>query len=526
VKGLVRCALVLVVASTIRAAAQGPAAPTPFELQERVVARNKVDEVVFARLARVGLQPARPASDAVFLRRVFLDVTGTLPTADEARAFLADTSPNKRSALIDRLLERDEYADYWAMKWGDVLRVKSEFPINLWPNAVQAYHAWIRSSLRDNLPFDRFARALLTSSGSNFRVPPVNFYRAVQGHEPRTIATSVALVFMGARLEKWPADRQAAMAAFFEQVGYKPTGEWKEEIVFFDAGKGPAASAPRALALPDGTVVRVAPGDDPREAFAAWLLSPKNPWFARASVNRAWFWLMGRGVVDEADDIRPDNPPSNPDLLALLEREFQTSKFDLKQLYRLILNSATYQLSSIPATASAEAEANFAHALARPLDAEVLVDAVCQVTGTSEQYSSAIPEPYTFIPPDVRAVALADGSIRTAFLETFGRPPRDTGLLSERNSRPSASQRLYLLNSADIQRKIQQGPKIQSILQAKGTPREIVETLYLAILSRFPTDRELKAVADYSQASGPNRRQAGLDLAWALINSSEFRFRH
>ena len=507
-----------------RSGAQPPARQ-PFEQAAVAAPRNKVDEAVFGRLAQLNLAPARPASDAVFLRRVYLDATGTLPTAEEARAFLDDASPSRRSALIDRLLERDEFADYWAMKWGDVLRVKSEFPINLWPNAVQAYHAWIRAGLRDNMPYDRFARTLLTSSGSNFRVGPVNFYRAVQSREPKAIAASVALVFMGTRLESWPADRQAAMAAFFSQVGYKPTGEWKEEIVYFDADKTPGAT-PRTLALPDGTAVRVGAGEDPREAFAAWLVSPQNPWFARAAVNRVWFWLMGRGIVHEPDDIRPDNAPVNAALLALLEREFQASRFDVKQIYRLILNSSTYQLSSIPVAPGPEAEANFVYTLARPLDAEVLVDAVCAVTGTSEQYSSAIPEPYTYIPPNVRSIALPDGSIRSAFLETFGRPPRDTGLLSERNGRPSASQRLYMLNSSDVQRKIQQGPKIQALLQTRGTATEMVTAFYLAILSRLPTSDEVQRVTVYAQAPGSNRRQAGLDLAWALMNTTEFRFRH
>jgi Protein of unknown function (DUF1553)/Protein of unknown function (DUF1549) len=498
-------------------------APSPFESAAGVSAppRNPIDAAVFTQLARLGIPPARPCSDAVFLRRAFLDVIGTLPTADEARAFLADRSPDKRGALVDRLLERGEFADYWAMKWGDVLRIKSEFPVNLWPNAVQAYHHWLRATLHDNVPFDRVARDLLTASGSNFRVPPVNFYRAVQGRDPRAIAASVALVFMGARYETWPAGRQAAMAAFFSRIGYKSTDEWKEEIVFFDAGKG----APPTV-LPDGTAVHLGFADDPREAFAAWLTSPTNPWFARAIVNRVWFWLMGRGIVQEADDIRPDNPPSNPALLAALEREFQASHFDLKRLYRLILNSRTYQLSSIPGRAGAEAEANFASALVRPLDAEVLVDAVCQVTGTVEQYSSAIPEPYTFIPPDQRSIALADGSIRSAFLDTFGRPPRDTGLLSERNSRPSASQRLYLLNSSDVQRKLQQGPKMQALIQARGDVREVATGLYLAILSRVPTDEELTAASAYVQAAGGNRRPALQDIAWALLNSTEFRFRH
>jgi hypothetical protein len=511
----------IVLPLTLAATATGQApSRSPFESDVAVTARNGIDEAVFARLQRLGLEPARLCSDAVFVRRVFLDVIGTLPTAEEARAFLDDPSPNRRGTLVDRLLERDEFADYWSMKWGDVLRVKSEFPVNLWPNAVQAYHRWVRTSLRDGLPYDRFARALLTSSGSNFRVPPANFYRAAEGHEPKAIAASVALVFMGTRLAAWPPQRQAEMAAFFSQVGYKATSEWKEEIVFFDPDKGTKGSV-----LPDGTTVRLAASDDPREAFASWLVSPKNPWFARAAVNRVWFWLMGRGIVHEADDIRPDNPPSNPQLLSYLEREFRASRFDLKALYRLILNSATYQLSSIPARAGEEAEANFAHALVRPLDAEVLVDAVCQITGTTEQYSSAIPEPYTFIPPDQRSIALADGSIRSTFLETFGRPPRDTGLLSERNSQPSASERLYLLNSGDIQRKLQQGPKLQALLQTPGNVRQLVTGIYLTVLSRFPTEDEVKVATAYGQAAG-NRRQAGLDLVWALLNSAEFRFRH
>ena len=445
-----------------------------------------------------------------------------MPTADEARAFLDDPSPNKRSALVDRLLERDEFADYWAMKWGDVLRVKSEFPVNLWPNAVQAYHRWIRTSLRDNLPYDRFARALLTSSGSNFRVGPANFYRAAEGHEPKAIATSVALVFMGSRLGAWPPERQAQMAAFFSQVGYKATAEWKEEIVFFDPDKGTKGSV-----LPDGTTVRLAATDDPREAFASWLVSPKNPWFARAAVNRAWFWLVGRGIVHEADDMRPDNPPSNPELLAYLEREFVASRFDVKALYRLDPEFDDVPAVFDPGEARVRTPRRTSRTrIVRPLDAEVLVDAVCQITGTSEQYSSAIPEPFTFIPPDQRSIALADGSIRSTFLETFGRPPRDTGLLSERNSKPSASQRLYLLNSGDVQRKLQQGPKLQALLQASGNPRQLVTALYLAVLSRFPTEDELKTATGYAQAAGGNRRQAALDITWALLNSAEFRFRH
>jgi hypothetical protein len=504
-------------------AAASPRAQGPLDGGTVARPRNRIDELVFARLKALGLQPAPLCSDAVFLRRAYVDVIGTLPTADEARAFLADADPNKRGALVDRLLARDEYADYWAMRWSDCLRVKSEFPINLWPNAVQAYHRWIRTAIRDNVPWDRVARDILVSNGSNFRDAPVNFYRAVQGRDPGTIAAAVALAFMGARADTWPKERLAGMAAFFSQIAYKPTGEWKEEIVYFDPS-GPRGST----TFPDGAAVRIPPGQDPREVFAAWLTAPGNPWFARGLVNRIWFWVLGRGIVHEADDLRPDNPPANADLLSYLEREFVGSRYDAKHLLRLITDSATYQLSSVPAghAIGAAADANFAHALLRPLDAEVLADALCQITGTSEQYASPIPEPYTYIPPGQRSIGLADGSITSAFLETFGRAPRDTGLLSERNSRPTAAQRLWLLNSTDMQRKLQQGAALQALMASKGEVREVVSTLYLSILSRFPTDKETTTAVEYLQAAGSNRRAAGQDLAWALINTAEFRYRH
>ena len=511
----------------------GSAAPRaqqdPFDSGSAPAPRNTIDELVFARLKQLNLQPANLCSDAVFVRRVYLDVTGTLPTAEEARAFLADPAAGKRGRLVDRLLDRDEFSLYWSMKWGDVLRVKSEFPINLWPNAVQAYHRWIRASLRDNLPYDQFARELLTASGSNFRVPQVNFYRAVQSRAPQSIAAAVALTFMGARAETWPAGRLADMAVFFSQIGYKPTDEWKEEVVFFDPDKalpGSATGASRTVVCPDGTRTQVPPGQDPREVFTAWLVSPANPWFARSVVNRVWFWLLGRGIIHEPDDLRPDNPPGNPELLAFLERELIAARYDLKHVYRLILNSATYQLSPVPRSTRPEAGTEFAHALLRPLDAEVLIDALNQITGMTEQYSSAIPEPYTFIPPDQRSIAVADGSITSAFLGTFGRSPRDTGLATERSSGPTAAQSLYLLNSSDILRKIQQGPKLQALLVAGGNVRQLVAGLYLTILSRPPTEEEMRIAEAYARSTGGNRRQIGQDLVWALINSAEFRYRH
>ena len=527
---MIRFSISAIVLMIVLAGAALPQAPQePFESSAPLMPRGKIDELVLHRMQQLGIQPARLSSDAVFLRRAYLDATGTIPTAEEAKAFLADRNPDKRSVLIDRLLEQPEFADYWAMKWSDLLRVKSEFPINLWPNAVQAYYRWIQTSLRDNLHYNRFVREMLTANGSNFREPQVNFYRAVQSREPQAIAQAVALTFMGERAEKWPKERLAGMAGFFSQIGFKPTGEWKEEIVYYDPGKavpGSASGTVPAAVFPDGKPARLSPGQDPRTVFADWLTAPKNPWFTRNIVNRIWSWSLGRGIIHEPDDIRPDNPPGNPELLAYLEREMVASDFDMKHVYRLILNSQVYQLSCISRTDRPEGAAEFAYYPMRRLDAEVLIDAICQITGTTEEYSSPIPEPFTFVPEHQRSIQLSDASITSMFLDTFGRSSRDTGLESERSNRTSAAQRLHLLNSSHIQLKIQQSAKIRSLMQAGGNPREIVNGLYLTILSRLPTDEELRVVRAQFQAVTGNRWPAVVDLAWALINSSEFLYRH
>jgi hypothetical protein len=500
------------------------AAPVrPYESPVAPVPQGQIDVLVFRQLEQLNIQPANLCSDAVFVRRAYLDAIGTLPTAYEAREFILDQTPNKRRLLIDRLLEKDQFADYWAMKWSDLLRIKAEFPINLWPNAAQAYHRWIHSCLQDNVPYDRVARALLTSSGSNFRVPPVNFYRAMQSKEPAGIAQAVALAFMGERADKWPKDKLAGLAAFFSQVGYKSTAEWKEEIVYFNPQSTNAATT---AVFPDGTTVRLTPDRDPREVFADWLLDPKNPAFAKNTVNRIWCWLLGRGIVQEPDDMRPDNPPSNPALLDFLARQFADSHYDLKRIYRLILNSRTYQLSSIARTQSPAAAANFASYPLRRLEAEVLIDALNQITGTTENYSSPIPEPFTYIPETQRSIELADGSITSSFLEMFGRPPRDTGFDSERNNRITADQELHLLNSSHILKKIEGSRMIQYQMQGAKGPRAIANGLYLGILSRFPTEEELRTVETYAQSSNLRPREAAVDLAWALLNSAEFLYRH
>src|ERR1022692_18582 len=516
-------------AATAAATGAERALNTTFESADPLSAQSPIDARVFDRLKRLDIRPANLSSDAVFLRRAFLDVIGTLPTAGEASQFLADPDPAKRAALIDRVLFRSEFADYWAMKWCDLLRVKAEFPINLWPNAAQAYHHWIRAAIRDNQPYDRFVRDLLTSSGSNFRDAPVNFYRAMQSKEPPAIAQTVALTFMGTRAENWPPEPLAAMAGFFSQIGYKETGEWKEEIVYFKprpVGQAlPPANFP-PVAFPDGTPAHLAPGRDPREVFADWLIAPENPWFAHNAVNRVWSWLLGRGIIHEPDDIRPDNPPSNPELLAYLQHELVASHYNLKSIYRLILNSQTYQLSAIPRTTRAEAAANFAYYPLRRLDAEVLADALCETTGTTETYTSAIPEPFTFIPEDQRSISLPDGSISSAFLELFGRPPRDTGLEAERNNRLTAAQQLHMLNASHVERKIEQSGKLQDLIRTTKGEQAMVTGLYLTILSRYPTTEELQAVKVYSQNTNLKPREAVNDLAWGVMNSAEFLYRH
>lgn len=513
----------LILAAAFPCRAQAPQSASPFEKAGGFIVVNEIDKHVLAGLKKAGLEPANICSDGVFIRRATLDTIGRLPDVREVEAFLNDGSPDKRARLIDSLLTRPEFADYQALKWCDILRVKAEFPINLWPNAVQAYQRWVRDSLRENKPYDQFAREMLTASGSNFREPPANFYRAVQGRDAAALAGAAALTFMGMRLDKCSEERRTGMAAFFSKVKYKRTLEWKEEIVYHDAASTYTVEA----RFPDGEQVKIPPEKDPREVFADWLIAPKNPWFARNAVNRIWAWLLGRGIIHEPDDIRPDNPPSNPELLACLERELAQSNFDLKHIYRLILNSSAYQQSPIAKSDKPEADALFGHYLMRRMDAEVLADVLNDVFGgTGEGFISPIPEPFTFVPEYQRVVELADGSITNQFLEMFGRPARDTGLESERNLEPNDAQRLYLLNSTEVQKKIEQSPRLRRLIEGRRNNREIIRAIYLALLSRAPMKAEADVAEKYFQAGGINRNNAAQDLAWALVNTKEFLYRH
>ena len=389
------------------------------------------------------------------------------------------------------------------------------------------------ASLAANKPYDKFVRELLTSSGSNFRVGQVNFYRAIQNRTPDGIAGAVALTLMGSRAEAWPKERLAGMAAFFSQVGYKPTAEWKEEIVFWDpyhlgkvpgnAAPGKAALAPPARAarrrprrppppppqpaaalqppaplkavFPDGTEVTIPPDRDPRDVFADWLIRPENPWFAKSVVNRIWAWLLGRGIIHEPDDIRDDNPPSLSRTAGLPGEGVRRQR--LRHEGGL---SADPELQDVPVVVAVQrsknpkAEAYFGCYIVRRLDAEVLIDAIDKVTGTTDLYTSAIPEPFTYIPADKPAISIADGSITSPFLALFGRSARATGLVNERPTKPLAAQWLHMLNSSHIQTKLESGTWMKKLTAGNRTLDEIINELYLTILSRFPTAEEKESI--------------------------------
>jgi hypothetical protein len=534
VRSAARVALLALVAAAVTAAgsmgaaradeAPAPAALDPiYESSPGFDPQNEIDVQVLAQLRRHHIEPAYRCSDAVFLRRVYVDLIGTLPTPEEVRRFLTSEDPNRRTALVDELLQRDEFVDTWTLKWGDLLRVKAEFPIKLWPNGVQAYHRWIHDAIREDMPMDRFARELLTSSGSNFRVPAVNFYRAVDDSSPAGRAAAVALTFMGTRFERWPAERRAGMAAFFSRIATKATAEWKEEIIMND----PAPAGPLHAVLPDGTPVEVPAGTDPRRVFADWLVAPGNPWFARSLANRAWSWMFGRGVVEEVDDLRPDNPPSNPGLLSWLERELVSSGYDMRHLLRTIVLSRTYQASPIPRSRDSAARALFAFYPLRRLDAEVLIDALCRLDGRGETYVSIVPEPYTYLPNMKQSIRLADGTITSPFLEMFGRPARDTGLESERSNSVTDAQRLYLLNSSEVEARIERSPWLRYLLNRnRRNPRRLVRAVYTALLARLPTSQEQAVALRALEKGARMQREGAVDLVWALINSKEFLYRH
>lgn len=463
-----------------------------------------------------GIKMAPPADEATILRRLYLTVAGRLPTLEETRTYLAELSPDRRAELVDRLIESDDFALISAMRWSDALRVKSEFPVNLWPNAVQTYHRWIFESIRDKKPYDQFVRECLTASGSNFREPPVNFLRAVPEKSAEGVARMAALTFLGTRWNNLSASSRDAWTRPFERLEWKSTAEWKEEIVFSRPAPG------GDLILPDGKVVALEDNADPRKPFADWLTHPDHEAFARAGANRIWAVCFGRGLVHEPDDFRSDNPPAIPGVLEALARYYAKSGFQDRACYRLILLSEAFARSS---GGTHHQETCFAAYPVSPVEAEVLLDILCAITGTTENYVSPIPEPFTYLTRINRSAGIADGSISSTFLDLFGRPARDTGLWSERGTPANDRQLRYLINSEHIIKKLRSSKPLNRLIRENREPGELVETLYLRILCRPPTDEERGLATDYL-TDHPEPRVAPQDLAWALINTREFLLRH
>lgn len=518
------------------------AIPLGAEIGELPQSNNFVDELVFSNLQEIGIPPSPVSDDATFLRRVTLDITGRLPMAKETEAFLSSTDADKRDQVIERLLRSPGYADFFANKWTSLLKNRRDDASDITSNF--AFHAWIRDSLLDNVPYDQLVRELLAATGTVVANPPVAWYKRVK--EPKEQLEDVAQLFLGVRLqcaqchhhpfERWSQDDYYSLAAFFTQVGRKPTETRGEDMIFHKRGIAAATNMKtgeklRPAALGD-SVGDIAPEQDPRLLLADWISKPNNPFFAKAVVNRYWKHFFKRGLIEPEDDIRDTNPPSNPELLAALEKHFVESGYDLKELVRAITRSKAYQLSSVPNQYNLIDEQNYSRYYPRRLQAEVLLDAVNDLT--------ASPTDFPNLPLGTRAVALPDNSYNKAspFLRVFGRPDNSSVCECERVQSSSLAQSLHLINSAEIKSKLGAAQGRAAKLAGEETTLEAkIGEIYRIAFSREPTEEELQVAIEYVQqiptdAEGKPidanlaARQNYQDLIWALMNSKEFLFNH
>ncbi len=520
--------------------------------------RNFIDGLVWDKLAQLGIQPSGPASDEDFLRRVHLDIIGTLPTPAEAKAFLGDTSTDRRTQLIDTLLDRPEFVDFWTLKWADILRVDRQ---QLKAKGAYAFYEWLRSSIRQNKPYDQFVREIITAQGSSDRIGPVNLYRIV--NTPELLASTTSQVFLGIRIEcaqchhhpfdKWAQDDFYGMVGFFNRVQRRADGEGIDVVVGSPAevknprtgnvvpphpleaavggwelrARAEASIGPKlrrnelSTSSPAPSPESPASDSDPRSMLANWMTSLENRWFSRAISNRLWSHFLGRGLVEPIDDMRDTSPSSNEPLLQALAKFTADQRFDLKQLIRAITNSQVYQLSSEPNESNARDHQNFSHAAMRAIPAEVLLDAICQATGR--------PEKFVLQPEGTRAIQLWDNRVNHYFLQVFGRPLRATACECERINEPSVAQVLHLMNAPEIQAKISHPRgRVQQLNRTGKTSSEIVNELYLATYSRLPRNSERESAVAFLDAATATglRTQAAEDLLWTLMNTTEFLFNH
>ncbi len=504
-----------------------------------------LDVLVLKKLELLRLPPAGPAGDAEFVRRVHLDVCGVLPKAEETAAFLADGDPRKREKLIDRLLDRPEYVDYWAMKWSDLLLVSGR---KLPQPAMWAFYRSVRQSVADNQPWDRFARDVLTASGSTLTNGWGNYF--VLHRDVADLAESTAVTFLGMSLtcarchnhplERWTQDQYWSFANLFARVGLK-NGDRSGEVLIQPRADGDALHLRRGIAMPptplDGRPVPVDDPGDRRKHFADWLTAPENPYFAKAAVNRVWKNLMGRGLVEADDDLRDTNPASNPELLDALTADFVKQKYDVKHLIRTVTRSAAYQRSSKATQANAQDDRFYSRYLLRRLPAEVILDAYSDVTGVPTAFTQVksaggdAVTPTGSYPLGTRAMQIPDSLAVSRFLEAFGRPERVQTCSCERTADASVSQALHLNNGQTLNEKLRSGNSVVARwLAANLSDREIVDRLYLTALSRPPTaDERVRFVGILAEAAkdgAPARREALEDFVWAVLTGREFLFNH
>jgi hypothetical protein len=489
-------------------------------------ANNYVDELVYEKLRQLQYEPSTLCSDTDFVRRVYLDVIGRLPTIDEQDAFLADQSAERRQQLVDRLLERPEYARFWALKWADLLHLQKG---DLKEAGVHKFYNWLVDVFEKNTPLDRFAREMLTAQGSTYEHPATNYYRAFD--EPTEAAETTAQLFLGSRIqcakchnhpfENWTQDNFYGLSAFFSRVGRKPGLRVEEEIVYVKRDgevHQPRTGQLMKPWLPAAGVMDDAAIRDRRAALADWLTKPENPFFARVMVNRIWAEVMGRGIVEPVDDFRQSNPPSIPALLDKLAADFAQHGYDQKHTLRTILCSRTYQLASEATELNRDDTRFFSHAQMRLLRAEQLLDAVCQVTGIEEAFAG--------LPPGTHATEVPSPDFGNEFLDTFGRPARNTACACERGTDSTLAQVIELFNGSLVQKKLaDKQNRFHRLLGEGRPPQEVVEQLYRLAVCRKPTDAETQAAVEYI-ASKENPADGLEDVGWALINTDEFLTQH
>ncbi|MFN0198489.1 MAG: DUF1549 domain-containing protein, partial [Planctomycetaceae bacterium] len=489
---------------------------------------NYVDQLVNVKLKKLRIAPSPLCSDEDFIRRVYLDVVGVLPTTEEFNRFMQNTDPKKRDMLVDELLDRKEFVEIWVMKWAELLQIR-EVPNRVSYKSAIRYYNWLQDKIANNVPIDKMVQELLASNGGTFANAATNYYQ--NESDTLKVAENVAQVFMGMRIQcaqchnhpfdQWTMDDYYSFAAFFSQIGRKG-GEDPRELIIFNSGGGEVSHPVGGRVMPPkflgGAVPDVA-GKDRREVLVMWLASPENPYFAKNLSNIVWAHFFGRGIIEQVDDVRVSNPAVNPELLDELGRKFTEYQYDFKKLVRDICTSRTYQLSTQANETNASDEANFAKATLRRLRAEVLLDCISEVTLTKNKFPG--------LPLGARAVQIANGNTSTYFLTTFGRAKRESVCSCEVKMEPNLSQALHLLNGETVNQKIQQGNLIGTRLQEGKTWQDIMTEMYVMAFSRKPTEKEFAAINEILTGTDPAEQQKILeDIFWAVLNSREFVFNH